>query len=81
MNATYTGSKFRTYLYSNHHVKVSLAVLLNNISDVVRFPGLLKFPSGNKIFYLSDGPDGIAMSLSQSVDESLVVCETSIINT
>lgn len=62
--------QLKAYLYSNHHVKVSLAVLLYHISDIIRFSGLLKFPSGNKIFDLSDGPDCIAMCLSQSVEES-----------
>lgn len=37
------------FLYANHHVEVSLGVLLNHVTDVVRLPSLLAKEAGSKL--------------------------------
>lgn len=54
------------YLDSDHHIKMALRILLNNIAYVVRLSSLLKFPPGHKVLDLSYGSDGISMGFSQA---------------
>lgn len=44
---------------------MALTVLLDNISNIVRFPCLLEFPSCHKVFDLPDGSYRIPMSFSE----------------
>lgn len=67
-----------TYLDSDHHVEVTLAVLLNHVPHVVRLPGLLELPPGHEVFDLPDGPDGVAVSLGQPVEESPALCQNQV---
>lgn len=63
---------------------MSLAVLLYDVADVVRFTSLLKFSSRNKIFNFSDGSNCILVGFRQSarrtelrhIDQTVPVCIT-----
>ena len=53
------------YLYPDHHIEMTLRVLLNNVTHIIRLSGLLKFSSRHKIFNFSNCPNGIAMCFCQ----------------
>ena len=50
-----------TYLNSNHHVQMSLAILFDYIAHVVRFPCLLEFSPGHEVLDLPNRPNGVSM--------------------
>lgn len=62
--------RIAAHLDSNHHVQVALAVLLDHITYIVRFPRLLKLPSGHEILDLSDRPYCVSMRLRQPENNS-----------
>jgi hypothetical protein len=59
-----------THLDPHHHVQVTLAVLLDYVADVVRFPSLLKFSACHKVLDLPDCPDSIPMCFRQPKEPS-----------
>ena len=52
----------------DHHVQVSLRVLLDNVSHIVWLSGLLEFPSGHEVLDLSDGSDRVPVGFGQITD-------------
>lgn len=54
-----------TYLYPNHHVEVSLTVLLDDVPDVVRLPRLLELPPRDEVLYFAYGPNGVLVCLGE----------------
>lgn len=54
-----------SYLDSNHHVQVTLTVLLDDITNVVRLPRLLKLSSRYEILYFPNGADSVSVSFCQ----------------
>lgn len=65
-----SGRRDVAHLDSNHHVQVALAVLLDHITHIVRFPRLLELPSGHEILDLPDRPYGVSMRLRQPENNS-----------
>lgn len=53
------------HLDPHHHVQVALAVLFDDVANVVRFTGLLEFPPRHEVLDLPDRPDGVSMRLGQ----------------
>lgn len=47
---------------------MTLTVLLDNVTDVVRFPSLLKLSASHEVLDLSDCPDSVSMCLCQPVN-------------
>lgn len=54
------------HLNSDHHIKMTLAVLFDNISDIVRLPGLLELATTNEIFDFSYGSYCIPVGISET---------------
>ena len=55
---------YETYPDADHHIQMTLTVLLDYISDVVRLSGLLKFPTSYEVFDLPDCTNCILMDVS-----------------
>jgi hypothetical protein len=53
------------YLYSNHHIQMTLAVLLNDITHIIRFTCLLELSTRDKVFYLPYRSDCISVCFCQ----------------
>lgn len=49
---------------SSQHIHVTCWILFNDVLDVIRSQSLLKFSSGNKVSYFSQGPNSCFVSFS-----------------
>jgi hypothetical protein len=59
-------STLHSYLDPDHHVEVSLRVLFNDVPHIVRLPCLLKLATGDEVFDLPDGSDGVFVRFRQT---------------
>lgn len=53
------------HLDSHHHVQMTLAVLFDYVTDVVRFSSLLKFSACHEVLDLPDCPDSVPVCFRQ----------------
>lgn len=66
------------YLDPDHHVEVTLRVLLNDVPDVVGFPGLLELATGHKVLDLADRSDRVLVRVCQT--KTQIPCVTEIMS-
>lgn len=57
--------KVWAHLNPHHHIQMTLAVLLDDVADVVRFPSLLKLSASHEVLDFSDCPDSVSVRLCQ----------------
>lgn len=61
----YMNEKKETHLYADHHIQMTLAVLLYHVTYVVRFSSLLKLPPSYKVLYFSYRPYSVTVGFRQ----------------